>query len=258
VVVAGNDEAALGAFNAQMHRIDLTCKLVGPFFIAIVDGFSTKAAIMVNLAMNTASIGIEYFAIARVYRDVPELQKPKRAQISDHDLGERPRQADDRAIQLYRQIREGFIKAGTDFLFYFGHRAFLPSIAGALLYLTVLSFAGQMVTYLLSAGYSSAHIGVARTVSVLFEIMATWAAPGLMARIGPIRAGLWFSSCQVLALVSGTLVFWSYMHDPMLSATGLVGGTIISRVGLIGFDLCIQLIVQEVKCSFHGAADMTY
>ena len=49
-----------------MRRIDLFCKLAGPFLISIVDGVSTEVAILVNLGMNLASILVEYFAIARV------------------------------------------------------------------------------------------------------------------------------------------------------------------------------------------------
>lgn len=51
-----------------MRRIDLTCKLIGPLFIALIDGVSTEAAILVNLGMNIASVAIEYFAIAQVSR----------------------------------------------------------------------------------------------------------------------------------------------------------------------------------------------
>lgn len=52
--------------NSQMRRIDLICKLIGPFFIAIIDGISTETAILVNLGMNCVSVIIEYFAIAKV------------------------------------------------------------------------------------------------------------------------------------------------------------------------------------------------
>jgi solute carrier family 40 (iron-regulated transporter), member 1 len=44
--------------------------------------------------------------------------------------------------------------------FYVHHRAFLLPFAGALLYFAVLSFVGQMITYLLSVGYNSIHIGI--------------------------------------------------------------------------------------------------
>ena len=52
--------------NAQMRRIDLTCKLMGPLFIAFMDSISTEVAILVNLGMNVASVIAEYFAIAQV------------------------------------------------------------------------------------------------------------------------------------------------------------------------------------------------
>merc|ERR1712093_66665 len=42
VVVCRKDQTALRALNAQMRRIDLLCKLLGPLFIALVDGASTK------------------------------------------------------------------------------------------------------------------------------------------------------------------------------------------------------------------------
>lgn len=248
VVVSRQDQGALGTMNAQMRRIDLLCKLIGPLFIALVDGFSTKLAIVINLAMNCASVGVEYFAIARVYRDVPELQKAK----------VRPRAADEagssslplsrtRLVRHWQGVKSAITRSAADFGMYVRHSAFLPSMAGALLYLTVLSFAGQMVTYLLSVGYSATQVGVARTLSVAFEILATWAAPWLMARMGPIRAGLWFSSWQVIMLMAGTAVFWDFSDRPLVAASGLVGGTILSRVGLRGFDLCTQLIVQEVR-----------
>ena len=52
--------------NAQMRRIDLVCKLVGPLFIALLDGISTRTAIIVNFGMNVCSVVIEYYSIAKV------------------------------------------------------------------------------------------------------------------------------------------------------------------------------------------------
>jgi iron-regulated transporter 1 len=57
----------IAAMNSQMRRIDLVCKLFGPFFIGVVDGISTETAILVNLAMNCISVVIEYFSIAKVW-----------------------------------------------------------------------------------------------------------------------------------------------------------------------------------------------
>ena len=55
------------ALNARMRRIDLFCKLAGPLFIALIDGASTKIAILMTLGINVLSVPIEYFAIAQVW-----------------------------------------------------------------------------------------------------------------------------------------------------------------------------------------------
>lgn len=58
------------AMNSQMRRIDLVCKLFGPFVISIIDGISTEAAILVNLAMNIMSVVLEYYSIAKVRQSI--------------------------------------------------------------------------------------------------------------------------------------------------------------------------------------------
>lgn len=59
------------AMNAQMRRIDLVCKLLGPLFIALIDGISAETAIMVNLWMNVCSVVVEYYSIAKVRTQSP-------------------------------------------------------------------------------------------------------------------------------------------------------------------------------------------
>lgn len=234
--------------NAQMRRIDLLCKLLGPLFIALIVSVSTEIAIIVNFAMNAASVFIEYFAISRVYHEVPALWETK-GKRSDDQGAVLPCREEGRIVHNWRHVEACAWKSVMDFKLYYQHPAFLPSIAGALLYLTVLNFGGQMVTYLLSAGYNSTMIGFARTFSVAFEVLATWVGPWLMGRIGPVRAGLWLSTCQVVPLIAGLIIFWTFFTcQPLVSASGLIIGTIVSRLGLRGFDLSVQVIVQEV-CS---------
>jgi hypothetical protein len=52
--------------NARIRRIDLTCKLLGPLLVALINGASTMIAIYTTLAMNIASVVTEYICIARV------------------------------------------------------------------------------------------------------------------------------------------------------------------------------------------------
>jgi len=136
------------------------------------------------------------------------------------------------------------------FKFYYRHRVFLPSFALSLLYFTVLSFGGQMVTYLISTGYSSFYIALVRTLSVIFELSATWIAPRAMKRMDPARAAMWFLSWQMLWLGAAVSFFWAE-PVPIIAASGLVAGTILSRIGLWGYDLCAQFIIQEVSSTLE-------
>lgn len=250
VEIAAGDSQHLSALNAQMRRIDLLCKLAGPLVIALLDGFDTKVAIIANLVMNVASLPFEYFAIATIYKRCPALKQPKATpEASGPDS---PRRAS--ATKRFTTMLSTWMHQAR---LYIEHPAFLPSFALSLLYLTVLSFAGQMVAYLIFAGFSSLYVGLTRTAAVVFELSATWAAPLLMDRIGPIRAGAWFASWQTLTLAAGVALFWVDLSS-FTAASCLVVGTILSRVGLRGFELAAQIIVQdEVEPEHRGSFSST-
>lgn len=245
VVIAENAQCRLEVLNSQMRRIDLVCKLVGPLVIALVDGYSTVTAIVAVLIINASSVPIEYIAIAKVYHMVPALQaRPDVSRNTKNISSAKPEiPAMWRLGSLCTVPIQSFYRIISD---YIRHPVFLPSIAHCLLYFTVLSFSGQMVAYLLSVGLSSAQIGVLRTLSTAFEISATWLAPLAINRVGPLRGGLWFINWQTICLM-GAFGFFSIMRTPSVAANGLVAGVIASRVGLWGFDLCAQIIIQEVE-----------
>ena len=122
-----------------------------------------------------------------------------------------------------------------------------------MLYLTVLDFQGVLVTYLIAAGYNSFHIALVRTLSVIFELSATWIAPRAMKRIVPARAGMWFLGWHMLWLGAAVSFFWAE-RVPIIAASGLVAGSILSRIGLWGYDLCAQFIIQEVSATIEKFA----
>ncbi|KAF5666201.1 ferroportin [Fusarium heterosporum] len=255
IVVARSDTSALRTMNSQMRRIDLICKLLGPFFIGIMDGISTETAILINLSMNCASVVIEYFTIAKVYYQVPELQQAKIIpHIALHDNGD----AQQTRQSFWISSKKVLQKTLDDLRLYFNHQAFAPSFSIALLFCTVLSFGGVMVTYLLSSGYSSSQIAAMRTVSVALEVLATWVGPWLMKKIGPVRAGLWSLSWQLGCLIVGVSIFRLYADNVLVSTLGLVCGTILSRIGLWGVDLSAQVIIQEVSPDDSMRKKLTY
>lgn len=229
---------AVEALNSQMRRIDLFCKLIGPLTIAFIDGASPKLAIISTGSMTAVSVLVEYFSIARVYNTVPELQVAK---------SQTPQPGREHSVW------GGLVSSCSGTALYVRNPAFLPSLALSFLYLTVLSFGGQLLTWLLNLGVSSVTIGVLRGVSAIFELSATWLAPLTMRRIGPIRSGIWFLNWEILCVVIACGFFWLDHIDPTVAAIGTVSAVIASRIGLWGFDLCAQLIIQEeVEPSLRG------
>ena len=248
-----------------MRRIDLVCKLCGPLFISLVNGASTKVGIFLILGLNLASIPIEYITVSQVrfvltamkigtdalqvYHRCASLQRSRTPASNPDNASENmPTQH----IPCY--VLSFLINIYRPLSIYVTSPTFLLSFSLSLLYLTVLSFSGQMITYL-SIPFQSSTIGGLRTASTIFELSATWLAPRLMKRIHPARAGAWFLNWQFISLLPGVVLFWNLQgggegkRREMARAGALVASTIASRVGLWGFDLCAQFIIQDVSDS---------
>ncbi|KAF1971671.1 hypothetical protein BU23DRAFT_569829 [Bimuria novae-zelandiae CBS 107.79] len=241
VVVAKGLGVPREDLNSKMRRIDLVCKLVAPLGISLVDGYSTQVAIWVVLGQNILSVVFEYFAIAQVYKAVPGLASRKgRSSPASAEM-----EGQETPLSNARHVPSTFRTTIQPWKAYFLNPAFLASFSLALLYFTVLGFSSQLTTYLLALGFTSFHISSMRLVSVMLELSATCAAPFLMRRIGAVRAGLWFINFQLLTTLVTITLFM--LASPYLLTAGLalVAGVTLSRLGLWGFDLCVQYLVQE-------------
>ncbi|KAL3460353.1 Ferroporti-1 [Aspergillus heterothallicus] len=233
--------------NASMRRIDLFCKLIAPVVVSLMDGLlSTRVTIWIVLGLNVAVVLIEYFAIAQVYESVPQLDRSLATQDAEQQCA-----ADDEEINraerrtFLTRISQHIKDTVAPWREYVQQPVFFASFALSLLYLTVLSFGPTMVTFLLYSGFSSLQVSGMRIGAVLAEISGTWAAPFLMQRIGPIRSGLWFLNWQFLTLAGAVAAFAFASDYPRLVGASLIIGVALSRLGLWGFDLSVQFLVQE-------------
>ncbi|KAH7138388.1 Ferroporti-1 [Dendryphion nanum] len=225
--------------NSSMRRIDLVCKLLAPLCISLVDGYSTKVAIWVVFGLNATSVLVEYFAIAQVFSAVPTLGQrhtPTRA------AAQPPHGSMQETRTNVLAYLASLLKPWNE---YFRNPAFLVSLALSLLYLTVLSFASQMTTYLLTLGYTSFHVSTMRLLAVILELSATCAAPVLISRIGAVRAGLWFSQEQLLTSALAVGLYSAIGVHSKIAGAALAVGIALSRIGLWGFDLCAQFLIQD-------------
>jgi iron-regulated transporter 1 len=243
IVIASSLKSDRQELNSVMRRIDLICKLIAPVGIGLLDGYSTQVAIWVVFAQNAISVAVEYWAIKKIYDAIPELEKGK-GEVSQESLTPlsttttatvTPNTTKTRPTSSFLAPYKSYIK----------NPAFLASFALSLLYLTVLSFASQMTTYLLTLGFTSTHVSIMRLVSVFLELSATCVAPWLMNRIGAVRSGLWFINEQLISIALAVGLWFYYIEKPMIAGLVLVGGVAFSRLGLWGFDLSVQFLVQD-------------
>lgn len=252
VVVAAEDNGILQTLNAQMRRIDLFCKLLSPLGIALLHSWSAINAVWATLAVNAVSVSVEYWFIEKVFHTVPSLRKETLAHAAIDDSVQEGDVSPNReeSTELHWTPPRRFLTSlGAPLISYMGQAAFLPSFALSMLYLTVLSFSGQMITFLLALQVPKippGAIGLMRTASTLSELSSTWIAPIIMSRIGPVRAGIWFLSWQVISLSPAVFLLWTgFVGLGRASLPFFIIAVILSRLGLWSFDLCAQLIIQE-------------
>lgn len=242
IVVSDSLSVDRQELNSAMRRIDLICKLIAPVGIGLIDGYSTKVAIWIVFAQNAVSVLIEYFAIAQVYKAVPELRRGKQLESA---VTTEQQQGQDTTVPSSHSLFDGITSTVRPWRDYVVNPAFLASFSLSLLYLTVLSFASQMTTYLLTLGFTSAHVSIMRLASVILELSATCAAPWLMSKIGAVRSGLWFINEQLISIALAVAMFSWAGDKAKLAGGALVLGVCLSRLGLWGFDLSVQFLVQE-------------
>ncbi|CAI6339726.1 unnamed protein product [Periconia digitata] len=233
VVIADKLQIPREDLNSGLRRIDLICKLVAPLCVSLVEAYSTRIAIWAILGQTLASVGLEYFALVHVYAAIPELARSKNTLLTPTMLSG----SEQTSVSLF--------SFATPWKAYWHNPAFLASFSLSLLYLTTLSFASQMTTYLLTLGFTSVSISIFRLLAVAVELSATCAAQLLIRRIGAIRAGLWFVNEQLVSIALATGLF-SFLHGKgKIAGVALIAGVTLSRLGLWGFDLSVQYLVQE-------------
>ncbi|KAI9488590.1 Ferroporti-1 [Zychaea mexicana] len=232
-VISGGDTEVM---VTVMRRIDLICKTVAPVSI----GFLTLApsAPIIVAVWNAVSFVIEYNLIYRVYKATPALDE-EYTPLLDHDvLPSSPTTTATTTANTLRQQQNG----GISFTDYVRHDIFRASLALSLLYLTVLSFGGIMVSYLKLEGYDDATLGILRAVAGIAGMAATYILPVLSQRIGMIRTGLWALWFEVACLVPVILSFIkSVPYGPVL----LFGGMSLSRIGLWLYDMAETILMQQ-------------
>lgn len=225
----------LAQFMGLLRRIDLSCKILAPVVSGVLMSiYSPAAAGLAVAVVNVLAWPIEAACLRRVHQD-PWCRKQLEAFSQDASPSSpAAKVSQDSAWRLY------FSQGGL----------WQSAFALSMLHLTVLSFGQQMTAYVMILGIDPAVISLYRGVGEIFGVTATFAAPWMVKRLGwssgySAFLFIWF---QLLFLVPSAIGAsgWARRNLPaIVSSLLLVGGVGVSRLGLWGFDLSVQQLLQE-------------
>lgn len=175
VTAAAPDGAAydLTHLNSVMRRVDLICKLIAPILISlIISATNTRIGVLVVGSMSAMSWAAEAFCAKRVWNRNPRLRGLK---VTDSEATVDTQVL--RPVGHLHMFLQGLYRYAQDFRNYFSSTVWVPSLALALLHLSVLAYSATFITFLLSAGFSLQLITIARAAGSLVEISSTVVTP---------------------------------------------------------------------------------
>ncbi|KAJ4830696.1 Solute carrier 40 member 2 [Turnera subulata] len=262
VISQGNLPGLLTTMNSTIRRIDLICKLLAPVVSGFIISFiSIKASAMALALWNMLASWAEYWLFMTVYEGIPALGESSQRKISRFSLGDLEestasetmsilaKRGESSGLVVERGWRRNLVERVSKASFvgawsvYLQQDVLLPGIALALLYFTVLSFGTLMTATLEWQGIPAFVIGIARGISALVGIAATFVYPVLQSRISTLRTGLWSIWCQWTMLLVCVASIW--IQNRLVSAYMLITGVAASRLGLWMFDLSVIQQMQD-------------
>ncbi|KAI9487490.1 MAG: Ferroporti-1 [Benjaminiella poitrasii] len=242
IISEGNTEAML----TVMKRIDLFCKTMAPVMIGALMSFGPSIGVIVIAVWNTLSLIVEYQLVFQTYRAYPALASKSTDFVNNREADEHTSLLNGNNGDDYSTHNNEGESNDITFMDYVRHKIFLPSLAIAMLYLTVLSFGGIMVSYLKMIGYSDWSLGILRAVAGISGIGATYILPYLSAKIGIIRSGLWALWFESITLAPVVVSLTSVTSGTVWGPIMLFGGMSLSRIGLWIYDISETILLQQI------------
>ncbi|KAL1918899.1 uncharacterized protein VTP21DRAFT_2280 [Calcarisporiella thermophila] len=123
-----------------------------------------------------------------------------------------------------------------------------PALAFGLINLNALTVNGPMLAFMKNKLHTSGpQLAVLRGTSVLAGMLSTFFVPRLVKRIGLACTGLisLIFEANMLLVVLGSFMVEDYMQVDLVR-TFMMGGVIISRMGVWGFELVQMQLSQEM------------
>eukprot|EP01061_Rhynchopus_euleeides_P004407 TRINITY_DN13660_c0_g1_i2.p1 TRINITY_DN13660_c0_g1~~TRINITY_DN13660_c0_g1_i2.p1 ORF type:complete len:510 (+),score=216.90 TRINITY_DN13660_c0_g1_i2:90-1619(+) len=244
VEIANGDSQLQTQLNSWMRRIDLTCKLGGPFVFVLIDTIlqtvyeksDRKQQFLFGAAVvavwNILSCPLELHFINTVYEAYPRLQRLK---DTGAILATNEAAASDNPISVLMSSVKQYLR----------HPIMLMSVSYCQLWFTVVDNGTLMTAFLLSQNVNSFALVAGRGTGAMFGIVGTFVFPHLLAFCdGSLRKAGAMSLYSFLAIVGAIGV--CFLLLPMRTAGYVMLVTaVFSRAPLWSFDLAVQQLMQE-------------
>lgn len=185
IAISNTNENHLSRLNVSLRRVDLFANLLSPLIVSIfTTTLSYRTTAMCMIVVSLVTLVFELYWVQIVYRAFPELERDdarKFAVSMDTETVEGEETTWRESIKRQIEDWSEFVRLPV----------FLSSLAVSLLYITVLSFDGNMLGYLKTKRYDDTFLAIMRGLGVLTGLLGTVVAPTLERRLGSVRAGSW-------------------------------------------------------------------
>ena len=256
----GKDNRWLQDTNVGLKQIYLACQIVAPLALGSLlskGGFDASLWI-VFAAKGISAVGV-CLSMQQLYRWIPALQRPHQPGHDDTDDDEND-PVDDTGSPAAAPPPPAGGGCCSDLAVYGSRHPLVGAGIGlALLYGNVLTFGGMMVAYLSEkGGMSMAAIGLWKGVNSGTAYFGTlwfsrskldvatkclWSILGMFGCLTVSMVGLWLGSTTTGG--SGDDDDDNDNRRAALGSALVIGGVLVSRIGLWGYDIGVTQLYQE-------------
>ncbi|KAG8883840.1 hypothetical protein FRB98_002779 [Tulasnella sp. 332] len=264
--IAEGHDGRLTRLNTILRRIDLVSKLLAPLFVSLLTTTTSYPFSVAFLGgFGLVSMILEILWTATVYNRLSALARDQAQKDERHRLHisvasstetSRPEHSLRARMKRASQAIRSFMRTqASDWREFTISPVFPSSLAISLLYLTVLSFDGTLISYLKTHNFQDAFIAGMRGICVATGLFGTFIMPAMEKRLGLVRAGSWAIWGELISLIPVLLSFFigashAGMRGPAWNQALLFGGMAVSRIWLWAFDLC-QLKELQTTLADH-------
>lgn len=224
----------LAGFNSRLRQVDLATEVASPIAAGILLLLTTAEYPLLGFGFialwNVVSFLPEYGILASIFKLNPHLRK-------------KPVVLSPGTTSIFARLRNGWLT-------FFREPVAPVMIAYALLWLSVLSPHGVLLTAYLKDGWNTPEwmIGIFRGMGAVFGLAATILFPVLLKRMSVERTSLIFLSLQTVAVVVSLGFF--LIAGP-IGEIGFLICILLSRIGLYGFSLG-EMQIRQVEIAPHS------